>query len=910
MIIFIILVALVFSLPFIITLKKEGKFSLPLFLIMIIPVGFVIFVSVFSSLFVDYQWFKSLGFAITFRRRLIFRILTFIISFLVTLLFTYLAMRFKFIKTPFESSQTKKQRKIFKISFYIGIVAVSFFFSLTNPLDYNKLLLFLYRTPVGVKTPIFNKDLSFYLFTLPFALNVLDFLISLSVFVIFLYLFYSIIMSKARFALSIRLTKDEMYRRFAYLFGVLFLIISVKTYFSIFNLMISKRGAVYGIGYTDLHVRIPIYYVLISLLLILSILLFIYSSNLGKFRPQRKLLISIVVLFVLILVLYGVLPGVYQRVIVEPNELAKEKEFLSYNIEFTRKAYGLDRFNNVFISSLSPLTEEIIKNNAEVIDSARLWDWRALIDTYKEIQGIRPYYRFIDVDVDRYNINGNLREVMLSARELDQSLLPEGSKSWVNLHLKYTHGYGVCMNPVNEFTEEGLPVLWIKDIPPRVGVEGVSIKRPEIYYGELTDNYVFVKTSTDEFDYPRGNENVYTRYEGEGGIEVGGLLKRIMLASKFNDMNILLSRYLDKDSRIMMYRNIIQRVDKIAPFLLFGYDPYIFIDKDGNLMWMGDGFTISSFYPYSEHVKLGDIRFNYIRNSVKFTVDAYNGKVKFYVIDDKDPIINTYMKIYPDLFVPQEKMSEDLKAHMRFPDDLVEVQSFMYRDYHMTDVQVFYNREDRWEKAKEKYKTGIQEMQPYFVIMKIEGKEEFVNILPMTPLGKSNLIALFVGRCDEPNYGETVIYRFSKETVIYGPLQIEARIDQNTDISKTLTLWNQQGSQVIRGNTILLLIDNALLYVEPLYLQATEGKIPQLKKVITASTEKVSWGDSLYEALDSLVSFKPREEKEKNIQELINSLIEYMNDYKELTREGKFSEAGKMLEKIQEIINILSKMKP
>ena len=309
-------------------------------------------------------------------------------------------------------------------------------------------------------------------------------------------------------------------------------------------------------------------------------------------------------------------------------------------------------------------------------------------------------------------------------------------------------------------------------------------------------------------------------------------------------------------------------------------------------------------------MRLGEIRFNYIRNSVKFTVDAYNGKVKFYVIDDKDPIIKAYMKIYPDLFAPQEKMNEDLKAHMRFPDDLVEVQSFMYRDYHMTDVQVFYNREDRWEKAKEKYKTGIQEMQPYFVIMKIGGKEEFVNILPMTPLGKSNLIALFVGRCDEPNYGESVIYRFSKETVIYGPLQIEARIDQNTDISKTLTLWNQQGSQVIRGNTILLLIDDALLYVEPLYLQATEGKIPQLKKVITASTEKVSWGNSLYEALDSLVSFKPKEEKEKNIQELINSLIEYMNEYKELTKEGEFAEAGKMLERIQEIIDLLSKMKP
>lgn len=910
MIFFILLVVIIFSLPFIITLKRENKFSFPLFLFMIIPLFFVIFVFLFSNLFVDYLWFKNLGFATTFKRRLLFRILAFVISFLVTLLFTYLAMRFRFIKTPFETEETRKQRKVFKTSFYIGIVIVSFLFSLTNPLDYNKLLLFLFRTPVGVKTPIFNKDLSFYLFSFPFMLNVVDFLVSLSVFVIFLYLFYSIVMSKARFILSIRLTRDEMYKRFAYLFGVLFLVISVRTYFSIFNMMISKRGTVYGIGYTDLHIRTPIYYVLISLLLLLSVLLFIYSSNVGRFRPQKKLLLSIVILFVVILILYGILPGIYQRVVVEPNELAKESQFLSYNIEFTRKAYGLDKFNSVFISSVAPLTEDIIRNNAQVIGSARLWDWRALIDTYKEIQGIRPYYRFIDVDVDRYRINGSLREVMLAARELDQNLLPEGSKSWVNIHLKYTHGYGVCMNPVDEFTDEGLPVLWIKDIPPRVVVDGVLVNRPEIYYGELTDNYVFVKTSTEEFDYPSGNENVYTRYSGDGGIEVGGLFKRVILATKFNDINILLSKYLTKDSRVMMYRNIVQRVDKIAPFLLFGYDPYIFIDKDGNLMWMGDGFTISSFYPYSEHVKLGDIRFNYIRNSVKLTVNAYNGKVKFYVIDEDDPIIKTYMKIYPDLFVSKKEMSDDFKAHMRFPDDLVEVQSFIYRDYHMTDVQVFYNREDRWEKAKEKYKAGIQVMQPYFVIMKIEGKEEFVNILPMTPLGKSNLIALFVGRCDEPNYGKTMIYRFSKETVIYGPLQIEARIDQNTEISKTLTLWNQQGSQVIRGNTILLLIDNALLYVEPLYLQATEGKIPQLKKVITASTEKVSWGDSLYEALDLLVSFKPKPEEGKNIQELIGSLLDYMNSYKELTREGKFAEAGKMLEKIQEIINLLSKMKP
>jgi uncharacterized membrane protein (UPF0182 family) len=823
-------------------------------------------------------------------------------------LILYFLTKFEYIKTPFETPERKKEKRIFKLVYFLIILISSLFFTFIQNLNYNNILLFLNRYNTNIRTEILNKDLSFYLFTFPFLNDLSNFLLSITGFILFFSIIFFLIIIRVKYVLSIKVRDEEIRNKIIRIFSIFILIIAFKTYLAIYNLIFTKRGAVFGIGYTDLHIRIPVYYVIIVLLVILSIYLMFFTGKI-YFKLKKVYYIPISILLILILIFYSVIPNLYQRFSVNPNELEKEKDYLSYNIKYTNMAYGLDKFKFVQIPEVKNIDEDTINENIELIKSARIWDTRALNDTYKEIQGIRPYYRFYDVDIDRYIIENELREVMISARELDQNLLTSDSKSWVNLHLKFTHGYGVCMNPVNEVTNEGLPNLYIKDIPPKYEKFNIKIERPEIYFGELTNNYIFVNTLTEEFDYPKGDENVFTTYKEKSGVEIDSFIKRFFFSVKFNDINIFLSKYLNKDSRILYYRNILERADKIAPFLLYGYDPYIVIDSKGNLFWILDAFTISNYFPYSERINYGDIPINYIRNSVKCIINAYTGETKFYVIDEEDLLINVYKKIYPDLFLSFNDMPEDLKSHLRYPDDLIEIQSYILRDYHMKDVEVFYNKEDRWDKAKEKYISQTQDIIPYFIFMNINKKIEFVNILPMTPTGKSNLIALFVGRCDEDNYGDVIIYQFSKETLIYGPLQFEARVDQDAEISKTLSLWNQQGSQVIRGNTIFLLLDSSILYVEPIYLQATQGKIPQLKKVVCASLENVKWGDDTQSAIKELIKGEIVI-KEKNLNELLALLSESISNYKKYSGEGNYSLAGKELERIEEIINEIKKVSP
>jgi len=905
-----VILFLIIFLIFFILLLSIKKLSFKFFIIPFIFIPILIFIILYSlsSIFVDYYFFSSLGYQNVFLIRFFYKSGIYLSVFVITFLILYFLTKFEYIKTPFETPERKKEKVIFKLVYFLIILISSLFFTFIQNLNYNNILLFLNRYNTNIRTEILNKDLSFYLFTFPFLNDLSNFLLSITGFILFFSIIFFLIIIRVKYVLSIKVRDEEIRNKIIRIFSIFILIVAFKTYLAIYNLIFTKRGAVFGIGYTDLHIRIPVYYVIIVLLVILSIYLMFFTGKI-YFKLKKVYYIPISILLILILIFYSVIPNLYQRFSVNPNELEKEKDYLSYNIKYTNMAYGLDKFKFVQIPEVKNIDEDTINENIELIKSARIWDTRALNDTYKEIQGIRPYYRFYDVDIDRYIIENELREVMISARELDQNLLTSDSKSWVNLHLKFTHGYGVCMNPVNEVTNEGLPNLYIKDIPPKYEKFNIKIERPEIYFGELTNNYIFVNTLTEEFDYPKGDENVFTTYKEKSGVEIDSFIKRFFFSVKFNDINIFLSKYLNKDSRILYYRNILERADKIAPFLLYGYDPYIVIDSKGNLFWILDAFTISNYFPYSERINYGDIPINYIRNSVKCIINAYTGETKFYVIDEEDPLINVYKKIYPDLFLSFNDMPEDLKSHLRYPDDLIEIQSYILRDYHMKDVEVFYNKEDRWDKAKEKYISQTQDIIPYFIFMNINKKIEFVNILPMTPTGKSNLIALFVGRCDEDNYGDVIIYQFSKETLIYGPLQFEARVDQDAEISKTLSLWNQQGSQVIRGNTIFLLLDSSILYVEPIYLQATQGKIPQLKKVVCASLENVKWGDDTQSAIKELIKGEIVI-KEKNLNELLALLSESISNYKKYSGEGNYSLAGKELERIEEIINEIKKVSP
>jgi uncharacterized membrane protein (UPF0182 family) len=639
--------------------------------------------------------------------------------------------------------------------------------------------------------------------------------------------------------------------------------------------------------------------------------LFVYAAS-PRFT-NRKNIIKVLVLGITVgISLYLVVPFLFQYLVVKPNELAKEKQFLSYNIEGTQSAFGLDKFNLTMATNVQPLTLGGLSNEKEIIDNLRFWDWRALKDTYQQIQSIRLYYTFNDIDVDRYKINGELREVMLSARELDQNLLSENSKTWVNLHIKYTHGYGICMNTVNEFSQEGLPNLLIKDVPPVSLVPELNVKQPEIYFGELTDNYIFVNTSTPEFDYPKGEDNAYAYYKADKGISMNPL-NRLIFAIDYNDQNIILSRYLNSNSKIIIKRNVLERVQSVAPFLYFGSDPYIVLGDDGKLYWMGDAFTYSSLYPYSEPITYGGETFNYFRNSVKYAVDAYTGDINFYVVDSNDPLASAYQKIFPTLFKDFTKMPEFLKVHMRYPDELMEVQGYVYNVYHMNDPEVFYNKEDRWSIATEKYYSSTQQVLPYYVILKNpEGNGyEFASVYPFTPYGKNNLVALAIGRSDVPHYGEVYVKQFPKEQLFYGPLQIEARIDQDSEISKVLTLWNQQGSEVIRGNTLVMPIGDSLLYLEPVYLQASSGKFPQIKKIVLATSEKLVWGDTFSDAVNLLFgenyspgTTPPTGQTTEN--QLILSAFQHFEKYKQYVASGDYDLAGKELKEVEQILKSLS----
>ena len=620
-----------------------------------------------------------------------------------------------------------------------------------------------------------------------------------------------------------------------------------------FLLLYNDNGIVVGAAYTDTHVELPVLWLLICLAGVAAIVAWVNM----RLRTYRLPIAATALVFGSSFVFGVLVPDVFERFYVKPSELQLERPYIQRNIALTREAYDLQHIEVKPFPAEQGLTFQSLEDNRGTVNNIRLWDWQPLMDTYAQLQEIRTYYKFLDVDVDRYHIDGSYQQVTLAARELAPSLLSANAQTWVNLHLLFTHGNGVVMSPVTQKSTEGLPNFYLKDIPPAASDGAPAVTEPRIYFGQSTNGYVIVKTSTPEFDYPQGKDNVYANYGGADGIPIGAAAWRSLFAWYFDDVNILLSRYITSDSRIMLHRNIQDRIHTIAPFLQLDHDPYIVV-SGGRLYWMQDAYTTSDWFPYAQPQSDADL--NYVRNSVKVVIDAYNGTTTFYVADASDPIIATYRRIFPALFKPLDAMPPDLQSHIRYAEDLFDIQAQQYRAYHMDAPEVFYNREDLWQFPREPTSPdgnnagGVTRMAPYYIMMRLPGEShaEFFLMLPMAPSQRENMIAWLAARCDLPEYGKLIVYEFPKDKLVYGPFQIEARINQNTEISQQISLWNQMGSRVIRGNLLVVPIENSILYVSPLYLRAESGQLPELKRVIAAYGDRVIMADTLPEALAAL----------------------------------------------------------
>ena len=779
--------------------------------------------------------------------------------------------------------------------------------------------------------PVFSKPLSFYLFTLPAWQLICAWLMVLAVIACAAAVGFLALAGGNRVLTHDRetLRLPLPWRGFSIAFAFFLLILAAQVYLGRFGALLEPHTIFSGVNYTDAHITIT------GMLVVAAAL--ILGAGIAGFnavsRRRASWLVAAVLPAIACYLIVQVVGWYVISFIVKPNQLDRERPYIAWNIEFTRRAWDLDRITrHEFPADTSPEAADPADNQA-TLQNIRLWDWRALQDTLRQIQEIRTYYDFPDIDIDRYKLNGDTREVMLAARELSVDKLPDSSRNWINEKLIYTLGYGITMNPVNGFTPEGLPTLILSNMPVQSTVPGLTITRPEIYFGQMTNTDVYVKTRQQEFNYPQGQSNNLTSYQGTGGIILGGALRRILISADRGDLwKLPFSDDITAESRLLMRRNILNRVQTLAPFLTWDSDPYIVIGDDGRLFWMLDAFTTSDSYPYSTNYPLGDGSINYMRNSVKVVIDAYNGTTTFYVFDPRDPILTAWRHIFPSLFRDAAAMPADLRRHIRYPQMLLEEQAAVYGLYHMGDPEVFYNREDLWTVASElgmgdSGEQQSQTMEPNYVLMKLPGEAsaEFVEILPFTPANRNNLIGWIAGRSDGANYGTAIVYDFPKTKLIDGPMQIEARIDQNAQLSGQLTLWNQQGSHVRRGTLLVIPCGRALLYAEPIYLQAQRSPMPELRLVVLALQDRLAYGPTFESAMTSLFGGEtssliaaaapsgaaqtPAPNASNGNAAGRNPLIvaaaQDLADYQRLTAEGKLAEAGQKLEDLKQKLNQL-----
>jgi uncharacterized protein len=778
-------------------------------------------------------------------------------------------------------------------------------------------LQFRHATWFGDRDPIFGQDVGFYVFRLPWYSFVRDALLGVLILAIAGSTLVYLLPGRAAGIVgggpmaALRVAR----RHLSLLAAAVLLLLAAGTWLDAFGLLLSDGEIIRGATYADVTARLPA----LRLLAVAAVVGAVMAVT-QAFSRRSWLAVGGFLLYAATWAGGSIFATAFQRLVVTPNEQVKETPYLAHNIAATRKAFALNRVEERVVSGDALLSKADIGKNAATVDNIRLWDRQPLLDTFAQMQEIRTYYDFTSIDIDRYVINGQYRQVMLSARELNSESLP--AKSWINEHLTFTHGYGLTLGPVNEANEEGLPVLFIKDIPPESST-GFEIKEPAIYFGELTNDHVFVGSRAREFHYPRGDDNVFKSYTGRGGVQLGSAWRKLMFASRFRSFKVLLSEDLGAESRVLFHRNIVDRATTIAPFLSFDRDPYLVI-ADGRLYWILDAYTQTSQYPYSTRTEAG---YNYIRNAIKVVIDAYHGTTTFYLWESSDPIALTIGKIYPGLLKPMMEMPESLRRHVRYPEGIFGAQSSMYATYHMTNPAVFYNKEDQWEVPSIESGGASAPMEPYYTIMRLprERDVEFVQMLPFTPRRKDNLAAWMVARSDGSHYGRMLVFQFPKQKVVFGPRQIIARINQDQDISPQITLWNQQGSEVIQGTLLVIPIEESLLYVRPLYLRAAGGKIPELKRVIVAYQNQIVMDESLGSAIERIfrkgVVIRPPEPEApadgtaaslagpaaggESIEELAGLAQQHFERAIQAQREGDWALYG---EEIAEVGAILSRM--
>ncbi len=899
--------------------------------------GIVVFKGIYlwQDIYTDSLWFQEVGYTQRFWKLIMLKTSIFSLGGLLAALFGLVAVltwNHYFKKAKPEFVHHPGRAIILKAGLAAQFLAFVVF-GLWASGYWNELLMSLNAVPFGKADPVFNKDIGFYIFTLPFikvfaglAENIFLYSVVLTA---GLYFFEALLFKAPRFyeqhgnvrEISLNSLMDPFIHRIVTHLSVLSvlgtLVVMVNTMVDRWGLLYSHRGVVYGAGWTDINVQLPAYNVMLAVLGICAVAFL--TSAFAKSTRKTITTFGIGTALFLVVKIFGVgiVPEVLQHFRVSPNELPLETPYLERNIAFTRDAYGLNGITEIDYpvnTSVGPLT----KDDKAIVDSIRLWDPMILQAANNQNQALRLYYYFADVDVDRYVLDGKLTQLMLSLRELNTGRLAPQSKTWQNLRLVYTHGYGSVAAPVNRFGQEGLPDYLLKDIPPATSYPELKLDQPRIYFGEETSGLVYVGTRAKEFDYPKGDVNAEYSYTGKGGIKLDTFLKKLAFALRFEGIRMFTTRELTPESRVMFRRDIQSRVKEIAPFLRYDSDMYHVV-ADGRIYFIWDAYTTASTYPYSQPTG-EDTQINYIRNSVKVVVDAYNGTVRFYIADKTDPVALAYAKAFPGMFRELAAMPASLRQHLRYPEDLLSVQSSIYATYHMNNPQVFYNREDSWEASRAAAKAEeVHHIKPYYMISRLPDSrnEEFVLALPFSPYSgdkgnpRNNMVSLLIARCDGDKYGKLVLYKFPKDKLVYGPLQIGIRINQDEVISKDLTLWNQQGSSVIFGNLLAIPLSNyRLMYVQPIYLQAAVGKMPELRRVVVVFGDQLAYGTTFEGALSKFFSGGYSREAVKDTtmkaeapgKASIKSAVKYYDQYRSLMGQGKYAEAGKALEELGRIL--------
>ena len=956
--------------------KFQKHFSLIILALVIIAGLFISMIGFIA----DYLWFQEMGYLSVFFTQLVTQLKVGIPTFVVItgLVFLYLSRLKKGYFSKIASSENTDLKKLRKTTWFLAGVFGAFVTAITVLQLWFEILKFANSSAFNLADPLFGIDISFYIFKLDFLAYLNEILMTVVIGFAALTVIYYIVLMTVRtpdvfkeevppqaefvddeeryagndnpfsrgnqgsngaedfigkFAEAFTGKKFEPKKtvkpkkqfdnnnfkellsiasgKIAALGFVFFVMLGLDFFLQQFELLQAHTGAVYGAGFTDVTITLWKLRAL-CVLAVLAAIMFVVQLK----KKNFKQLLTIPVIMIAVGAVGTGAEALVQNFIVSPDELSKETPYLERNVEYTQYAYQLDDVSAIPFASDNKLTASDIAENAETINNIRVNDFDPTKQFYNQTQSIRQYYTFNDVDNDRYMINGKYTQAYLATREIDETKI---SDSWLNRHLKYTHGYGVTLSRVDAVTASGQPDVLIGNIPPESEVEEIEITRPEVYFGELSNEYVVVGTDEAEFDYPSGDSNEYTYYEGTAGIKLN-LFNRAVFAAREGSIQLLVSSNIDGDSRIIVNRNVMDRVRKIMPYLSYENDPYM-VTVDGKLYWMVDAYTTSANYPYSQPF---DGNLNYIRNSVKVVVDAYNGNVDFYVVDAEDPIAQTYAKIYPKLFKTYDQMPEGLKAHIRYPNYLLNVQANIYTRYHMEDISVFYLNEDQWDVAFEIYGTEQRQMTPNYYIAKLPGEEkaEFFNSIPFTPKSKKNMTALLVARNDGDNYGELILYQFPKNKTVYGPEQVEAQIDQNTEISKEFALWNNNGTKYSRGNMFVIPINSSILYVEPVYLEATNASIPEVKRIIVAYGDRIAYEETLAECLVSLFgdgaeegvdSDKPSTEDEGTVDnsqltdsELIEKAVTAYNNAESAMQSGDWAAYGKHLDELESILNQLA----